>query len=84
MPIKGQRFFGVDNVLDQFKFSPLKRDLSKSRCRVRIKYTQRFFWRLEIPMSLRAPSGEHEAKNRCQVGLNYKQRFFAVHGYLVS
>jgi len=29
-----QRFFGVDNVLDQFNFSPLKRDLSKDRCRV--------------------------------------------------
>jgi hypothetical protein len=29
-----QRFFGVDNVLDQFNFSPLKRDLSKNRCQV--------------------------------------------------
>jgi len=29
-----QRFFGVDNVLDQFNFSPLKRDLSKDRCTV--------------------------------------------------
>jgi hypothetical protein len=29
-----QRFFGVDNVLDLFNFSPLKRDLSKDRCRV--------------------------------------------------
>jgi hypothetical protein len=38
-----QRFFGVDNVLDQFKFLPLKRDLSKSRCRVTVKYAQRFF-----------------------------------------
>jgi hypothetical protein len=34
------------------------------------------FWRLEIPMSLRTPSGECETKNRCTVGSNYEQRFF--------
>jgi hypothetical protein len=38
-----QRFFGVDNVLDQFNFSPLKRDLSKDRCTVGRNYEQRFF-----------------------------------------
>jgi hypothetical protein len=44
-----QRFFGVDNVLDQFKFSPLKRNLSKDRCPVAINYKQRFFdlWRFQ-------------------------------------
>jgi hypothetical protein len=36
------------------------------------------FWRLEIPMSLRAPSRKCEAKNRCRVGSKYEQRFFGV------
>jgi hypothetical protein len=44
-----QRFFGVDNVLDQFNFSPLKRDLSKDRCGVGLNYKQRFFgvWKFQ-------------------------------------
>jgi hypothetical protein len=37
-----QRFFGIYQVLDLFKFSPLKRDLSKNRCRVGSNYEQRF------------------------------------------
>jgi len=59
-----QRFFGVDNVLDQFNFSPLKRDLSKNRCQVGRNYEQRFFdvWK---SLNLRASSGECEAKDRC-------------------
>jgi hypothetical protein len=59
-----QRFFGVDNVLDQFNFSPLKRDLSKNRCQVGRNYEQRFFdvWKY---LNLRASFGECEAKERC-------------------
>jgi hypothetical protein len=59
-----QRFFGVDDVLDQFNFLPLKRDLSKDRCRVGINYKQRFFdvWKY---LNLRASFGECEAKERC-------------------
>jgi len=60
-----QRFFGVDNVLDQFNFSPLKRDLSKDRCRVAINYKQRFFDVWRYLMNLRASSNECEAKERC-------------------
>ena len=79
-----QRFFGIYQVLDLFKFSPLKRDLSKNRCLVGSNYEQRFFDVWKYLMSLRAPSDECEAKDRCRVGTNYEQRFFAVHGYLVS
>jgi hypothetical protein len=59
-----QRFFGVDNVLDQFNFSPLKRDLSKDRCPVGRNYKQRFFdvWKY---LNLRASFGECETKERC-------------------
>jgi hypothetical protein len=60
-----QRFFGVDNVLDQFNFSPLKRDLSKDRCRVGSNYKQRFFDVWRYLMSLRALSAECEAKYCC-------------------
>jgi hypothetical protein len=60
-----QRFFGVDNVFDQFNFSPLKRDLSKDRCRVAINYKQRFFGVWRYLMNLRASSNECEAKERC-------------------
>jgi hypothetical protein len=60
-----QRFFGVDNVLDLFKFLPLKRDLSNSRCSVGINYKQRFFDVWKYLMNLRASSGEYEAKDRC-------------------
>jgi len=60
-----QRFFGVDNVLDQFKFSPSKRDLSKDRCQVSSNYEQRFFDLWGYLMNLRASSGEYEPKNRC-------------------
>jgi hypothetical protein len=60
-----QRFFGVDNVLDQFNFSPLKRDLSKDRCKVSINYRQRFFDVWRYLMNLRASSGECEPKDRC-------------------
>jgi len=49
-------------TFDQFKFSPLKQDLSKSHCRVSTKYAQRFFDVWRYLMSLRASSGEHEAK----------------------
>jgi hypothetical protein len=60
-----QRFFGVDNVLDQFNFSPLKRDLSKDRCSVGINHKQRFFDLWGYLTNLRASSGECEPKNRC-------------------
>jgi hypothetical protein len=60
-----QRFFGVDNVLDQFNLSPLKRDLSKDRCTVAINYKQRFFDVWRYLMSLRALPSECEAKYRC-------------------
>jgi hypothetical protein len=60
-----QRFFGVDNVLDQFNFSPLKRDLSKDRCKVGNNYEQQFFDLWRYLMNLRASSGECEAKDRC-------------------
>ncbi len=35
---------------------------TKNRCPVGTNYKQRFFLRLGIPMSLRAPSGEYEAQ----------------------
>jgi len=38
-----QRFFGVDNVLDQFNFSSLKRDLSKKLLPFDSNLEQRFF-----------------------------------------
>jgi len=60
-----QRFFGVDNVLDQFNLSPLKRNLSKDRCRVGSNYKQQFFDVWKYLMNLRASSGECEAKYRC-------------------
>jgi hypothetical protein len=71
-------------AFDEFKFSPLKQDLSKSRCTVGSNYEQRFFDLWGYLMSLRTPSWECEAKNRCTVGHNYEQRFFGVRGYLVS
>ena len=60
-----QRFFGVDNVLDLFNFSPLKRDLSKDRCRVGAITNSGFFDVWRYLMNLRASSGECEAKDRC-------------------
>jgi hypothetical protein len=60
-----QRFFGIDNVLDLFNFSPLKRDLSKDRCTVGRNYEQRFFDVWRYLMNLRASFGECEAKDRC-------------------
>ena len=38
-----QRFFGVDNVLDLFNFSSLKRDLSKKLLPFDANLEQRFF-----------------------------------------
>jgi len=59
-----QRFFGIDNVLDQCNFSPLKRDLSKNRCPVGSNYKQRFFDVWKYLMSLRALSNECETTIR--------------------
>src|SRR4028119_585518 len=58
-------------AFDYSKVSPLKQDLSKSRCTVGLNYEQRFcdLWR--YLMSLRALSGEHETKkllqSNCQI-----------------
>jgi hypothetical protein len=57
-----QRFFRVDNVLDQFKFSPLKRDLSKNRCQVGAITNSGFFDVWKYLTNLRALPSECEAK----------------------